>query len=143
MRLNLQTALGGAAAVFIAAQFFQPAVANPPSDPGASFAAVVKPPAHAAAVLDRACRDCHSNDTAWPWYSRVAPVSWMVARDVRQGRARLNFSEWNLYGPEMSRLRIKAVCGAAAKGDMPPKYYTPMHPQARLKEPDVAALCGM
>lgn len=135
--------LSAGAAVFLAAQFFQPARTNPPADPGASFAAVVKPPAHTAAVIGRSCADCHSNQTRWPWYSRVSPVSWMVARDVKQGRARLNFSEWNLYGPEMSKLRIGAMCRAAAQGDMPPKFYTPVHPEARLTEPDVAALCGL
>ncbi|MBS1854729.1 MAG: heme-binding domain-containing protein [Acidobacteria bacterium] len=143
MRFKIEAILFGAGVVFLAAQFFQPARENPPADPAASFEAVVKPPAHAAAVIERSCRDCHSNRTAWPWYSGVSPVSWMVARDVKEGRARLNFSQWNLYGPEMSKLRLRAVCEAAAKGNMPPKYYTPMHPQARLKEPDVAALCGL
>lgn len=143
MRVRVGTVLSVAAIAFLAAQFYQPARTNPPSDPAASFEAVVKPPASAASVIARSCRDCHSNQTGWPWYSRVSPVSWLVASDVKEGRARLNFSQWNLYGPEMSKLRIRAICDAAAKGDMPPKYYTPMHPQARLKEPDVAALCSM
>jgi hypothetical protein len=143
MKIKLETFLFGAAAAFLVAQFIQPARTNPQSDPAASFASVVKPPGHTVAVIDRSCRDCHSNETTWPWYSYVSPVSWMVARDVKQGRAHLNFSQWNLYGPEMSKLRMRAVCDAAAKGEMPPKYYTPLHPKARLREPDVAALCGL
>jgi hypothetical protein len=68
----------GTSAVFVAllaAQFFQPERTNPPSDFSASFEAVAKPPREVAAVLARACGDCHSNGTQWPWYSRVAPVS--------------------------------------------------------------------
>ena len=114
-----------------------------PSDPAAAFEAVVKPPAHAASVVARSCRDCHSNQTVWPWYSAVAPASWLVARDVREGRAHLNFSEWNIYGAEMSRLRMKAICEEVTEGKMPPKYYTPLHRNARLTANDVGALCGL
>jgi hypothetical protein len=133
----------GLVLVLAAAQLVQPDRTNPPADPAASFAAVAHPPQAAAAVVDRACRDCHSNQTAWPWYSRVSPVSWMVAGDVKEGRARLNFSQWNIYSPEMSKLRLREVCEKARTGDMPPKYYTPMHPQARLTGEDVSALCAL
>ncbi len=125
------------------AQLHRPELTNPPADPGASFEAVVKPPPHAAAVLERSCRDCHTHRTEWPWYSGIAPVSWVVARDVNQGRAHLNLSQWNLYGPEMSSLRISQMCTAIATGEMPPKYYTPLHPQARPGAAGVAAVCGI
>ncbi len=126
-----------------AIQLYRPARTNPPADPNASFEAVVKPPPGAAAVLERSCRDCHSYRTAWPWYSGVAPASWMVARDVTEGRARLNLSKWDIYGPEMSGLRVGQMCRAMANGEMPPKYYTPLHPQARPGEAGVAAVCGI
>jgi hypothetical protein len=125
------------------AQLVQPERTNPPSDPAAAFEAVVKPPPHAASVVARSCSDCHSNQTVWPWYSGVAPASWLVARDVREGRAHLNFSQWNIYGPEMSRLRMKAICEEVTEGNMPPKYYTPLHRNARLTADDVGALCGL
>ena len=140
---KLRAALLALVVSFALAQFVKSERTNPPSDPAAGFEAVVQPPPHAAAVVARSCRDCHSNETAWPWYSRVAPVSWLVARDVREGRAHLNFSQWNNYGPEMSRLRLKAICEEASQGNMPPKYYTPLHRGSRLTADDVGALCGL
>ena len=124
------------------AQFFQPDLANPPSEPSAAFEAVAKPHPAVAAVIGRSCRNCHSNETEWPVYSRIVPISWLLANDVRQGRARLNFSEWNRYSPEMSRLRIADACEQVSSGKMPPWYYTPAHPQARLSKADVAVLCS-
>lgn len=131
------------AAVFLIAQFFQPARGNPPADPAASFEAIAQPPGPVVEVLARSCRDCHSHQTRWPWYSRVSPVSWLVAKDVKEGRARLNLSQWNLYGPEMAQLRMRAMCDEARFGAMPPKYYTPLHRDARLNAAGVAALCAM
>ncbi len=73
----------------------------------------------------RACFDCHSNNTVWPWYSNVAPVSWLVQRDVDQGRRRLNFSQWNTSGErEFSRV--------ISRGSMPPWFYVIQHPSANL-----------
>jgi hypothetical protein len=133
----------GLGVAFLAAQLLRPERTNPASDPAASFEVVVKPPAPAAAVVKRSCSDCHSNETKWPWYSVVAPASWLVARDVREGRAHMNLSQWNIYGPEMSRLRMKAICEEVTEGNMPPKYYTPLHRDSRLTAADVGALCGL
>ncbi|MCX6619798.1 MAG: heme-binding domain-containing protein [Acidobacteria bacterium] len=81
-------AIAGAAllAAFGVLQFVQPDRTNPPFDRTASFGAVSGAPRHVAAAVERACADCHSNQTAWPWYSRISPVSWLVANDVRKGR---------------------------------------------------------
>ena len=68
-------------------------------------------PANVRAVLKRACYDCHSNETTWPWYSRVAPVSWLVARDVREGRKELNFSDWGGYAAKRQARKLKE-CGS-------------------------------
>jgi hypothetical protein len=86
-------------------------------------------------LAKRACYDCHSNETAWPWYSRIAPVSWLTGRDVRQGRSRLNFSEWNdpLDQADDGSEEVQA-------GNMPPWFYLPMHPEARLTPEERAAL---
>jgi len=125
-----------------AIQFIQPHRTNPPADPRASFEAVAKPAPAAAAVVHRACMDCHSHETNWPWYSKIAPVSWLVAKDVQDGRARLNLSEWNRYGPEMSGLRAGEMCEEARKGEMPLWQYTLFHPDARLSAGDISALCA-
>jgi hypothetical protein len=79
-------------------------------------------------LAKRACFDCHSNETVWPWYSYVAPVSWLVYNDTMRGRSRMNFSEWNTA----SLRRAEEVAGVIQEGEMPPAIYLPMHPSARL-----------
>lgn len=142
MRKILKYGAFGAAVLLAGAQFFQPARTNPPEVPAATFEAVAETSPEVKAIIQWACRDCHSNSTVWPWYSRFAPVSWMVADHVREGRARLNFSEWNLYGPDMSRLRLKEACQQVQAGEMPVWSYRLMHPEARLTVSDVRALCA-
>jgi cytochrome c551/c552 len=84
----------------------------------------------------RACFDCHSNETVWPWYSNVAPVSWLVYFDVVRGRNRLNFSEWNSnFHPNVNEL-----AGIIQEGEMPPAQYLLMHPNANLSAADKQAL---
>ena len=80
-----------------------------------------------AALVKRACYDCHSNETVWPWYSYVAPVSWLVYNDTMEGRSRLNFSEWNRPQRGAGEM-IEAIQSAR----MPPAIYLPMHPSAQL-----------
>jgi hypothetical protein len=92
------------------------------------------------AVLRRACYDCHSNETKWPWYGRVAPVSWLVARDVGAGRAELNFSTWNQYSTQQQVKKLKESWEKVAEGEMPPWFYLPAHRDARLSAEDRALL---
>jgi Haem-binding domain len=74
-----------------------------------------------------ACFDCHSNQTHWPWYSNVAPVSWLIQRDVNEARERLNFSEW-----DRPQEGAEEAAEVVDEGDMPPSQYTLLHPGARL-----------
>ena len=78
-------------------------------------------------LIHRACFDCHSNATTFPWYSNVAPVSWLLQRDVNGGRSHLNFTEW-----DRPQKHAKDVAQQVKQGDMPPWFYLPMHPAARL-----------
>ena len=97
-------------------------------------------PADVKAVLERSCYDCHSNRTVWPWYSRVAPMSWLVHRDVMEGRRHVNFSEWDKV-PADKRARRIAACGREVKsGDMPLWFYLPLHPSAKLSDADKALI---
>jgi hypothetical protein len=82
-----------------------------------------------------ACYDCHSNETVWPAYSYVAPVSWLVQHDVDEGRDKLNFSNWGAAGNEVDEL-----AEVVEEGSMPPRSYTILHPDARLSEEEKAAL---
>ena len=86
-------------------------------------------------VARRACYDCHSNETTWPFYSRIAPVSWLVYKDVVDGREELNFSEWG--GGEQE---VEDIGEVIAKGEMPPRIYLLTHPSARLSAADQALL---
>lgn len=86
-------------------------------------------------ILARSCYDCHSHLTRWPWYSRVAPVSFLVVHDVKEGREKLNFSAWEPK-PELAAEIIEVV----GKGEMPLGIYTLIHPQAKLSGADLTVL---
>jgi len=85
-------------------------------------------------LAKRACFDCHSNETVWPAYSNVAPISWLVRHDVTEGRGELNFSDWK--GGARKKERPKEIRKAIEKGEMPPFAYTLTHPAARLGAED-------
>jgi hypothetical protein len=142
MRKTVRIGLPLVAAVLVLIQFVQPERTNPSALPQSSFTAVANPPAAVTAVIGRSCRDCHSNQTVWPWYSRIAPISWLVARDVRNGRAHLNFSEWRGIPMEMTRLRMRNICDEVRRGDMPMPAYVLMHPGAKLSSQEVNVLCS-
>jgi hypothetical protein len=83
-------------------------------------------------VLRRACYDCHSNETVWPWYSGVAPVSWLVGSDVKEARQHLNFSEWGNYDAGTQSHKLRGIAEEVREGEMPPWYYSLMHGDSRL-----------
>lgn len=99
-------------------------------------------PAQVEAVLRRGCYDCHSNETRWPWYAHFAPASWVVARDVNQGRKHLNFSTWDKYSDDPGTVirKLKGIGELSGNGQMPRWYYMPMHPMARLSDADRALI---
>lgn len=115
--------LGGLAAAFVLAQLmpYGRAHANPPAQAGPQWDSP-----QTQALFDRACADCHSNQTRWPWYSSVAPVSWLVQKHVDEGR-----SKFNVNVPGFGREADEAA-GQVRSGEMPEKTYLPLHPEARL-----------
>lgn len=123
--------IGGAAAValLIAAQLVPVAErTNPPTR------TVIEAPEEVAAVLRKACWNCHSNETDWPWYSRVAPSSWLVVGHVNDGRDDMNFTEWPASDADDARDLIEEIGEQVESGAMPPTSYRIMHPEARLSE---------
>ena len=122
-------------------QIFQPARTNPPVDPHREIHASFQIDPAVANVLSRSCNDCHSNHTAWPWYSQVAPVSWLVASDVNRGRKALNFSEWSMYGADAQRKHLSEICDEVSDREMPAFSYSLMHPGAKLSASEIAAVC--
>ena len=125
----------------IGIQFVRPPRTNPTTDPSRTLAARTSLTPDAAVVLDRGCRDCHSNDTRWPWYSNVAPVSWFVIDHVDHGRRHLNYSDWAQYEPDTATRLLKNACEFARKETMPLPSYVRVHGEARLSDRDIAALC--
>jgi hypothetical protein len=124
----LLAALGGAA------QLIPIELRNPPAD------APLRAPAEIAAVLDRCCGDCHSNETRWPWYARLAPASWLVARDVRVGRKNLDFSYWGALSVADQRHLAQSVVGQVTSRAMPFWPYLIVHPRARPTASEIRRL---
>ncbi|HNR00402.1 MAG TPA: heme-binding domain-containing protein [Trueperaceae bacterium] len=91
-------------------------------------------------VLRRACYDCHSNETVWPWYAHVAPVSFLVARDVNEGRRHLNFSTWNQRSERRRARAYEEIREQVDEGEMPLWFYVPLHPEAKLTAADQTLL---
>jgi cytochrome c len=89
-------------------------------------------PANVQHVLETKCADCHSERTTWPAYSRLAPASWLIERDVIEGRSHLNLSQWQIYTAETRIDLLSRIASEARSGQMPVRQYLILHPQARL-----------
>lgn len=126
----------------VAAQFIRPDRTNPATDATRTIQAQAGTANTLVAVLDRACNDCHSNATVWPWYTQVAPLSWIWAYGVREGRKAVNFSEWAAYSPDRRQQLLVASCRDASAGKMPGTPYTLLYPEARLSAEDIQTICA-
>lgn len=117
---------------------------NPPVVPGRSVENHLQIPPEISSILERACHNCHSNKTYWPWYGYVAPVSWMIAKDVAKGRSVLNFSEWSVQAgrkPEIAASMLSAACADVRIGKMPRFPYSILNPEAKLSPIEVSLFC--
>jgi len=134
-----------AAVVFVvllaAAQLIRPNRHNPPTDPSRTIEAHAGTSSDLAVVLDRSCRDCHSNNTVWPWYTQIAPLSWLMARGVAEGRKAVNFSEWASYPPDVQRTLLSVSCQDATSGKMPGPY-TLVRPETKLSLRNIETICA-
>jgi hypothetical protein len=118
---------------------------NPPVVAGGAMEEQLRVPPAVSGLLYRSCGDCHSNQTRWPWYSRVAPISWQVTRDVAEARGIMNFSDWSSgpgSDPDLEKSWLALICSAIQSRQMPPERYLFLHPEARLSADQVATLCN-
>jgi len=105
---------------------------NPPVDNNL----VISTPKDVEVILKNSCYDCHSNETVWPVYSYIAPISWLVAKDVKNGREELNFSEWNKLDDSKMEKKKEEIIEEISRDTMPLPIYLITHPSAKLSEDD-------
>ncbi len=118
--------------MFVLLQLTNPARTNPPVQ--ADFIATLHPPAPVADTLASSCYDCHSDQTQWPWYAHVAPVSWLIVSDVNEGRQHLNLSAWPAPDAKRAVRRLEEMSDQIGNRVMPPAKYTAIHAKARLTD---------
>ena len=132
-----------ALAVFlIVIQFAQPKRTNPPIIPSKALAAHVQVPEEVQSIVMRAYGNCHSNQTEWPWYSHIAPLSWVITDDVNQGRRHMNFQDWDARIRKQASAPPLDICKEVREKGMPPFTYRMMHENARLTPQEIDALCS-
>ena len=124
--------------VFLGMQFVSTAATPRTSAPTGVHRGEVMDP-QVSAILVRSCQDCHSNHTNWPWYSQVAPISWIISKHVSKGREMLDFSAWADRPPSEGERML--ICDAVSSGDMPLTSYKMIHRQAKLSAQDVRLIC--
>ncbi len=131
---KLRLALAVLVAALALAQAVPVARTNPPVE------SLVPAPPAVLAALKRSCWDCHSNETVWGWHTRVAPISWLVASDVNEGREELNFSRWNAVGAKRLGELARKIPEEVGDGDMPPFLYRLAHPDSKPTDAERAEL---
>ncbi len=142
MKGQTKWVMGTVGIVVAAALLVNPRLTNPPADPRQDFLASNAPPVQVAATLRNACYDCHSQETRWPWYSHVAPVSWWLADHVKEGRRHLNFSQWPYDDSRRAAKWFRRIADTVESGDMPLRGYDKMHPAAKLDSVQRKELAG-
>lgn len=128
MKKTIFKVIWGLIGFVILMQFFPPKLENLP------VTAKLNVPENIQAILEVSCYDCHSNETNYPWYSRIFPVSYLIAHDVNEGREELNFSEWT-YPPKKANHKLDEIGEEAVEeSEMPPWFYVILHPDASLTD---------
>lgn len=127
-------------AFIILMQFVQPDKNNPQVNPTNDITNVLQADENVKVILKKACYDCHSNETKWPWYSYIAPISFLVAHDVNEGREHLNFSEYGNYSLKRRIHKLEEITEQVSANEMPLPIYLPMHPEAKLTKDEINIL---
>ena len=128
------------APVFLLALAVRSPRSNPPIDATHTIEAQLSPPPKITGMLHRACGDCHSYQTKWPWYSQLEPVATMLSHDVEQGRLAMNLSDW--HNDRRGGGALLAACSALETGRMPKSAYRSMHPEAALSQGETREFCS-
>ena len=141
-RTRVKIVLWVLAGLLVAAQLVRPKRTNPPVVPSRALQSHVQVPPQVLSILKRSCYDCHSSETVWPWYSHVAPVSWLIADDVNQGRSHINFQDWEAQeNPKEAAEHLSLICKEVREKGMPPFFYRLMHKKSRLTSQEIDTIC--
>jgi hypothetical protein len=127
--------------VFIVIQFFPPKKNDTMMNPENDIVFKLEIPTAVKKKIVEACYDCHSDKTVYPFYNRIAPVSWLLARDVRNGKEHMNFSEWATYDRKKQIKLLSKICDELKAGEMPLKSYVFMHSKAVINPDELEAIC--
>jgi hypothetical protein len=130
------------AMLLVGIQFVQPARTNPHEDPAKAIFADATVWQNPPKAIERACLDCHSSRTRWPWYAHVAPVSWLVAHDVAEARENLDFSNWGDYDKAQKSAKLADICKLVKAHSMPLPIYITMHDEAKLTDQERQETCS-
>jgi hypothetical protein len=141
MRVWLKTGIVATVFLLLAIQFVPVNRSSAATDSSQSVYVAQPMPAEVKAIFERSCKDCHSNQTVWPWYSYVAPVSWVVGRDVHRARKKMNFSEWGSYSAQRKEGRLEEICEQVTNAEMPDLKYAIFHRNARITPQERDAVC--
>lgn len=130
----------GLAVILIGIQFFQPLRNQSDQVTASHIETVYNVPQNVKAILTQSCYDCHSNNTRYPWYSRIQPGAWYMARHIKKGKEELNFSTFGEYSARKQRNKFRAMAGQVKDGEMPLSSYTLIHRNAVLSQADKQVL---
>jgi hypothetical protein len=141
MKRILKTVVILAVAGLAAIQLVQIDKTNPPINESETLEAAVPVPPDVSLILGRACNDCHSHKTRYPWYSYVQPVGWLLRDHIDHGRSHLNFSVFNTYSDSKKKKKLEEICEMVESGGMPLASYLWIHRDAVLAPTEAQALC--
>ncbi len=141
MKKALKIALLVFAIVFVGIQFFQIDKTNPEIVKAETLESLVNVPSDVSIILGKACNDCHTNKTRYPWYSYVQPSGWFLKDHVEHGKEHFNMSKFATYDANKQAKRLEEMCEEVTEGNMPLPSYTWIHREAVLTETEKKALC--
>ncbi len=126
---------------FFVIQFIRPNFTNPPVNQAETLEASMQVPENVEAILTTSCKDCHSNETKYPWYSYVQPSAWFLADHIEEGRNKLNLSVWNTYEARRKKRKLSEMCEQVQSREMPLPSYLYIHWDAKLSDEQIKTLC--
>jgi hypothetical protein len=128
-------------AAFVVIQFFRPDFTNPPINQAETLEANLQVTENVQAILNRSCMDCHTNNTQYPWYSKIQPAAWFMASHINEGKSQLNLSIWQTYGTSRQRRKLSQICEQVQSKEMPLPSYLWIHRDAKMSDEDIKTLC--